>query len=409
MKRLLFVVTCIVFLLVSCNDDASGELTSQNLSSEEKDKREVTIVFDQNSNLVESIVNVEENRIVFKKNSELNLNGKEYLAAGQLSSAPNGFLRKITSISEEGDKIIVETEMAEVTDLMPEGNLDVIYNYDNMDLKRPLRTDKGDLVSYNTTMAKGANLGTFTISLNRVIFDADGNHSTTHDQIKANGSFSVQPSLDFGVRFHWWQLQEFRTIITSKKTANLDLIWSHSIPLFKHSIPLAKIPLPPVTFWIGWVPVVITNSVNVTLDANGSVNASISTGVEGTVTLKEGIRYNRGSGWNYIHDAYDFGFRFKPISATVGFDASVALNGEFETMFYGVLGVGIGANAGFYVNGTYYIDTDLVSYIDWFAGFRAGMQAFARAGLFGIPGLNFTWGYPIWSQSWPITEGQIML
>ena len=318
-------------------------------------------------------------------------------------------MRKIKSIYEEGDKVVVETEIAEVTDLMPDGNLDVIYNYDNLKLKKSMKTDKGDLVSYKTSSEKGRNLGSFTISLNRVIFDADGNHKTTHDQIRANGSFTVQPSLDFGVRFHWWHLQEFRSIVTSRKIANLDLTWSHSVPLFGHSIPLAQIPLPPVTFWIGWVPVVITNSVNVSLDANVSVNASISTGVQGSVILREGIHYNRGRGWNYIHEAHNLNFRFKPLSATVGFNSSVALNGAFNTSFYGLLGVGIGANAGFYVNGTYYVDSNRLSFINYFAGFKAGMNEYARAGLFGIPGLNFTWGYPIWSQSWPITQGTIPL
>lgn len=70
MKKLLFTLTTVILLLVSCSDDTSGDLINQNLSQNE-DKRDVTIVFDKESSLSESIVSVEENKIVFKKDNNL--------------------------------------------------------------------------------------------------------------------------------------------------------------------------------------------------------------------------------------------------------------------------------------------------------------------------------------------------
>tara|TARA_B110000503_G_C7151517_1_gene415402 strand:- start:481 stop:1698 length:1218 start_codon:yes stop_codon:yes gene_type:complete len=404
-----------MLLLVSCSNE---EVTQQPVNTNvPKDKKEVTLIFDKETILTKSIIEVYPEFIEFRNDSQIDFKKFEYLVSDQTDKAPNGFLRKIISTTVQGNKIIVYTKNATITEIAPTSDYSGIYNYDN-GVPEIMKSDQGDIIEYNretmntkgSRTARAISFGTFTFNISRVIFDADGNPKTTYDQIKADGTIAIKPSLDFAVRNNWGKLEEYKNIITFENTGTLKLSWSLSHTLFERSIDLASYQLPPTTFFVGWIPVVVTHTVKISLDANGSVSTSITAGITGSMTLKTGIHYYNKK-WNIIHEVKDIGYEILPLTAQARFDASLVLNAGFESKFYGLVGVGIKGGAGFYVEGsiTGVFGPKPEAYIDWYIGARAELSAYATAGLFDIPGLTFNWNYPIWSQDFPLTEGRFPL
>ncbi|WP_103068731.1 hypothetical protein [Aquimarina sediminis] len=408
-KKFLYVLISIGIL--SCTTDSIDENATDLSPKEQQDKKEVSLIFKDDDPLSNSIVNISENTIEFKKDTDIDFSKLEYIVSGQISKAPEGFLRKIVDITHTDDKIIVGTESAELNELTPHVEYQHIYNYDNYDQNFKSKTANGDLIEYSLISdrtKKDISLGTFSISLDRVIYDADGNHSTTYDQIKARGNVTIQPSLDLKLDVFFGHLNEFKNVVTFKNQTNLDLIWSANHSLFSQSIPIANLNLPPTTIWAGWVPIVVTHTIKVSLDASGNVSASISAGVVGTMTVRKGMHY-KNDNWNVIHDLDVSEIKFKPITATANFNASLVVNAGFESAFYGSIGAGIKGGAGLYTDGSISANTNGVAQIDWFGGIKASIGVYAKAGLFDIPGLTLRYDYPIYDFKHVLSEGSILL
>ncbi|WP_108867199.1 hypothetical protein [Aquimarina aquimarini] len=411
MKKNFIYVLLISIAILSCTTDNIEESSNTLSPKEQQDKKAVSLIFKDNDPLSNSITNIDENTIEFSKNSGIDFSTLEYIVSGQISKAPEGFLRKITNVTYSNNKVIVATESVEINELTPHTEYQHIYNYDNYNQDFISKTANGDIIEYKLVADKAKkdiSLGSFNISLNRVIFDADGNHSTTHDQIKAKGSVNIQPSLDLKLGIFFGSLEEFKSVVTFKNRADLDLTWSASHSIFSQSIPIANLNLPPTTIWAGWIPIVVTHTIKVTLDASGSVSARITGGIRGSMTVRKGMHY-KNNNWDIIHDVDISKITFKPITATAGFNASLVLNSGFESAFYGSVGVGIQGGAGLYAEGSINANTNSAATIDWFGGIRANLGLYAKAGLFDIPGLTIRYDYPIYNYEYPLANGSIPL
>ncbi|WP_108870346.1 hypothetical protein [Aquimarina aquimarini] len=410
MRKKIFYVLISIGIL-SCTTDNIEESNNALLPKEQQDKKEKSLVFKDNDPLSNSIINIDENTIEFSQDSGIDFSKLEYIVSGQISKAPQGFLRKITNVTYISNKVIVATESAEVNELTPHTEYQHIYNYDNYNQDFISKTANGDIIEYSLVpdrAKKDISLGTFKINLNRVIFDADGNHSTTHDQIKANGFVNIQPTLDLKLKIFSGSMNEFKNVITFKNQTNMDLTWSASHSLFNESIPIVNLNLPPTTIWAGWIPIVVTHTIKVNLDASGSVSARITGGIRGIMTVRKGMHY-KNSHWNPIHEIDTSEMEFIPIITTGSFNASLLINTNFESSFYGTIGVGAKGGAGLYANGSIGTNIDNTPTIDWFGGIKGSLGLYAKAGLFGIPGLSFEYDSPIYDFEHLLTKGHITL
>ena len=76
------------------------------------------------------------------------------------------------------------------------------------------------------TLARAANTitgeGFFFEIKDVVLYDKDGNHATTDDQIKANGSLALDPSVDIGMTFRNRTVQETHTIFNTTEEVELE-------------------------------------------------------------------------------------------------------------------------------------------------------------------------------------------
>lgn len=403
-----FIYLLVLVFFVSCDTDDTFDVRKEGNLSSNEDKEKVTLILDdEKEDLLKGLISVGKDKILFTKESFSHLENMEYIVATPLEKAPEGFLRKIKTIDQQNDQLVITTENVEINELIPTIDHESEYRFESLSTSE-IETEDGDVVSYRSVRKNNRSLGQFRINLDRVVFDADGNHSTTHDQIKVKGSATIEPKLDLKLQSFFGVVQEFKNVVTFENQMDLDLVWNYNHSLFNHSIPITKLDLPHTVVYVGWLPVVMRHSLNISFDVNGSLNASISTGVTGKTSYQKGVHYYNNR-WHFINKPNFRELRFKNLVAKGNLSLSAELSGKFETVFYEVISVGVRGNAGFYLDANVVLSSDNKHNINWFLGAKASLGAYVRAGLFGLPGLSYTWDYNIWSERWPITEGVIPL
>lgn len=229
--------------------------------------------------------------------------GDSSLAVGN-DAAPFGFLRRVANIyTESSGELVIETVPAALEEAIQNGGQSQLIP---VDLERifqeaPLENstlhtgDGTSLVGYAPTYA-GLN-----VTIDHVIFDEDGDTSTTNDQVKARGWVNVQPgvevNLDFDIKNH--RLQYFNFFTVSKESVRVELSSKVDVLSFDKRVTIAGYTFMPVTFFVGYVPVVITPQLTLSVGANGKVSVELSTGLDQSAKIITGAKYENGD-WRLI-------------------------------------------------------------------------------------------------------------
>jgi hypothetical protein len=127
----------------------------------------------------------------------------EIIVSDVTQAAPDGFLRKVTNVTESNGQVIATTEQA---------TLEEAIEQDAVSLSRrltPSDIQSGYALPGVTLRAprEPAIDDTFFLEINDVVvYDDDGNLGTTNDQIKANGSIELAPEFDLDFKVKRWKL-----------------------------------------------------------------------------------------------------------------------------------------------------------------------------------------------------------
>ena len=242
------------------------------------------------------------------------------------AAAPQGLLREVTAVRQEGDDYIVETVGAQLRDAVHQGSLDV-----------HLKLDPSDLAS-STVLHSGIQLQNLGYELN-TDFGTGG-------LLQATGSLQIDPVIDlsidigcddtvFGVCAEIPDLN-VHVEVGLNETANLDLVGDEDLE-FDNEYGVATHNFEPVTFFIGPVPVVLTPRLEIYLTAQGSLTATLSFDVDQEIDLAAGFEYNSDDGFSDLsRNESSFGTSGVDFSGEVS--ANVAAGARFEILLYGVIG-----------------------------------------------------------------------
>jgi formylglycine-generating enzyme required for sulfatase activity len=244
-------------------------------------------------------------------------------------AAPNGFLRKVASVEPLCDKVVVKTELATLEEAIDTGSLQV---------RKELTPDQvaGGWQAEGVTLTPSPDGLGFEFGLRDVVlFDADGNLSTTNDQITADGTVSLDVGVDIGLQIRWFKIKEFHAIVNATETAEIAVNWNVGLSLQK-SIPIYTKWFNPTTVWIGPVPVVIQPVLTVNVSVDGEVWVGVTTGVTQQASLRLGVRYENGD-WSGVHE-FSNQFQFNPPALEAGARVKGAVGPEMAWLFYGVAG-----------------------------------------------------------------------
>ncbi len=256
----------------------------------------------------------------YTKPTNLNYTTGDYI----VGTTGNGYLRKINSIQEEGNKVILHTQNANLTDVMEKGEFS-LHGY---------ITNKG-VVSSSTIPTRH----TWKWNYSKDLIDLSISHTFyTKNKIKVHVSGEVKAWINFTfiVKISHWKIKYFQFSVTNTEIASIGMSANKSVILHKE-YTVWEHTFPPITFDIGFVPVEITPKMNIKVGADVDLEANASASLSMKLTTQEGVVYRDG-GWHTIHSfTKDISYK----EPTVNLSANVkayAITPEIEFLIYGVAG-----------------------------------------------------------------------
>lgn len=326
------IIVIIMTILSGCKKD------EEEIQSNETEYAENLLVIDSTDLLSITSIN-DQGSIVIPTSTDLagKLQTGMIIAGGISDVSPYGFLKKITGVTNNGSNSTFTTENATFEDAFI--NLSV-------DFSRQLTF--GD-VSGSNNLKKGVNVksvngeGFFVEADNVILWDGDGNPATTEDQIKANGSFFMDPivNLDFKIRRR--RLEDLYFSLKNNQSTDLTVFVGSEIMPREVEISLTRITMNPICIQAGLVPIIIIPVLEVTLGAKIGVNLRVQTEASQSSTLEYGVQYQNGS-WEPISHA-EMSFSYQPPQLSASAEVKGYFGPQLNLLIYGIAGPYTDANA----------------------------------------------------------------
>ena len=222
---------------------------------------------------------IDANHLYYK--SKPNLKKDDVVVSGIIEAAPTGFMRKIVNIEKLNGEYVVETMQANFSDVFKEVNFQ-----DSIDLTKdtnsPEVKPQGKLLTPKVTPLSYDSESNVFLKINEKTIDEDKIYALV------NGSFDlkIHPKL---------QVTDGNTFF--------DLSWENgidsSIYFFNREDingtiekELRSYTFMPREFYIGAVPVVLTNEVSVKFKVNGTITGEVSVDLEINDKISQGFEYD---------------------------------------------------------------------------------------------------------------------
>ena len=299
MKKIIQIV-CISIILIfigACDkNEEEIEPTKKNIEGVGFEVIENTIVGDdvifvtaETNELI--LQSVESDKLIFSSANEQisNLKPGDILLADASENNPNGYARKVVSVSQEkASNIVVETEYAKISecydefdiaqklDITPESEF-ISYDYFGNGVKQSLKSLKKTKeldfgVSYDTE--------TKTLEFKRVVYDSDNSLLTETDQVVYTGSIQF---LKNDLKFHTYLSLDRKLKVSVGGELELKIINEVAIKSglkFEKRICIGSIIIAPLSTGV------INTYLSFYIGVNGEVSAEFS--VKNTSTLYTG-------------------------------------------------------------------------------------------------------------------------
>jgi formylglycine-generating enzyme required for sulfatase activity len=257
----------------------------------------------------------------------------DVIVSDATTAAPNGLLRKVSSVSNVGGQVVVQTQSTTLEEAIQQGEANANRTFTPGDI-RIAQYAKG----VTLVRKPGAPRATFFLNIDQVVlYDDDGNLNTTNDQIVANGSLDVEPTMNFNLKVMDWRLEQFYFTIGSNQTVELKVESKVSKSLIKGEKELARYTLTPITVMVGPLfPVVFVPVLTFAVGVDGSVHFGVTTGVTQQTSLAAGAQYANGA-WSPVSQ-FSHSFQFIPPAVVPGMDLKGYAGPRLALLIYGIVG-----------------------------------------------------------------------
>lgn len=257
----------------------------------------------------------------------------EGISAGDVlvSAHDSGFLRLVTSMQTTATAIVVYTELAELTDIVEQGESETVVDYASLELA------SADGFPELSPQAKAGDPYIFTTDLSgEVIKLGDGVNARI-----TKGLISFKPALDIGVSIQHGSVVEAHALANGAFTSDFEveiqgvLATNTTKEVIIWQSKDFSVPMPP----IGIVPVTCAASVAIkagfTLDATGQMKVTLAQTFD--LDGQMGVRYDSASGWEKV-SSFQPNWAPQPpiIGANVQVNATGYLSGALKFGFYGL-------------------------------------------------------------------------
>ena len=287
---------------------------------------------EESLNLLESISADGINYTFSSPNIELEqVDPGDVIIGGVSTLTPEGFLRRVVSVSSSGGKMILVTEAATLEEAFSSLSINTTVPLSAAQLQSLTNIPGVTLLAQPSPMG----MGNFRFEFNDVVlYDQDNNPLTTTDQILFSGILSFWPNVDVRIRIEDLQLKEFylSSAMTIEQGATLQSKIKTSIDIEK-SFLSHPISLPPIT--IG--AVVLTPTIDVLAELSGGVAAGLATSVSCTTRLTSGLWYLQGQPPRPISE-FTVQPSFEPLHFEAEASAELMVGPKVTVKIYGLAG-----------------------------------------------------------------------
>lgn len=292
------------------------------------------------------------------------------IVAGPTQAAPYGFLQRIEAIGREGEEITVATRQATLEEIFEEAEIDVQVELRPEDLTETETQHEGITIQGLSTdqLSQGLSYD-FLVDFDKVLVDLDGDHETKDDQLRIDGSFKFSAGLDAKIKIGTKYLviptlEHLKFVAYMSEEADLTLTGALSME-FEKEIEVANLFFGTIVVPVGPVPVVFSIDLQITVGAQGKLEAHLVATASQSLDLSVGAEYRRDDGWKNLSD-FDSSFDF-PLP-------EISARGSARAFAKPMLGVKIYGIAGPYAYSTVFAETDAEYDRDPFWNFVAGVD-----------------------------------
>lgn len=304
--------------------------------------------------------------------------------------SPQGFMKKVTSVTESGGTTTIQTAPAEITEAVVEGaaHAEGTLNpagdnsqltgatYNPLNGKIETITPQPGVTVYGTTQPVTAipecKSKKWYVEFNNVNIQNSGT---------VNGCVGLDLKFVMDMKIKWFELKSAEFSVNPSITTKLNVNVSNAtFDISRAQVTLTTFYLQPITFMIGYVPVVVVPRIAIVMGVDGKITASLSTSIQYAASAKAGIVYANKS-WTPIREKSST-YSIVPPAFSGNIDAMVYAGPEATFLFYGVAGPG--ANVYIYSHFKVAWDQNINQLKSWeiWLGFEAGahftVEAFGR-------------------------------
>lgn len=243
-------------------------------------------------------------KLVYKGENDFfnSVRAGDILISPNTDIAPDGYLRVVNLVEKTPDGYIFYSTNTTLDKAIKNGELHLAAP-----IMFPAQTgdvvDGSEIVGEDKSGGNGVeSAGTFTLTktftypLNHILYDYNGNYSSTYDQIRTNGSFSLTASMILDLTFSGGTLTYLRVRAPFTASNNQTLTLGGSLNLPSKTSQLANVTtIPSAGFFVGVVYVSIKPYFNLYIDYGGSINAYATFGYNGSTTITPQIKYQNNA------------------------------------------------------------------------------------------------------------------
>ncbi|MCA1589428.1 MAG: hypothetical protein LC734_03365, partial [Acidobacteria bacterium] len=293
--------------------------------------------------------------------------GDVFVSEPSGDAAPFGYLRKITSVRRVSGQIILETVQAKLNEAIYQGTLEAAGELAPSDAPPP--------AGAIDTPESGSRKKTRSVA-NIIIDEGDSynfhrdidvtvNFAAGEDGVQGTGSVRVQGYVYFNAGYNvgigirpCFEIppacpDRFEAWAGFEAKSRLRVTGDFDGTLNKEKV-IYQVPMKPIVFFIGPVPVVLVPEINVKLGLNGEAHVDFVFEGEAKSVMKAGAKWLNpdygGNGWNNISEFTPFEKRIHEASITARLRVEGYAKADAKIKLYGVVGPGINGSLGILVD-----------------------------------------------------------
>ncbi len=332
MKKLIILFSVLIFIGCSKDDPGTVENSDNQIDSEVADN--VVVILDVNSNLTSSESDLDNGLYVIEFTSDLpEINVNDIIVGDE----GEGFLRKVTSISSDGNKLTMQTSQATIDDVF--NNASIQFNTDISEGSRSINSTKQKIKVNYLRDGISFNENGLSYDFSNTVLYEEGNATLTI----TNGNATFDPNFTFESDYSilgGLDFLEFNTnnaLLTINCELDLTVAGSLSLPEFSQTLVDYDKYL---TFPVAGVPVVVVVNTQLVAELNANVDTSVSLVSNWTSTfgVTSGVKYENNN-WSGNFDlSSDLEANSIEFNGQVDIAQNLSITPRVSLKLYGVVG-----------------------------------------------------------------------